>query len=329
MSRKAIVIGIDYYQNFDSLHSCELDAQGMSEVLSFDGNRKKDRNFQVDTYVANSPETALNKKDLGQIIKEFLEEPREVSLLYFSGHGFINSLGGYLNTSENLEGEDGYSMDDLLKLVNRSKALSTIVILDCCYAGKLGDDQTSSGYSQLKEGVTILAASSRGQVSRAKKGQRSIFTDLVIDAMNGSASNILGEITPGSLYAHIDKSLGKNVQRPIFKTNVRRFTVLRKVASQITKEQLRKLPILFKDSNTHFKLDPSFEPDIANVPGFEDWTPDKENVRTFKLLQKFNRIDLVVPSGAKHMFFAAINKKKCKLTPLGKFYRHLASKNMI
>ena len=32
--------------------------------------------------------------------------------------------------------------------------------------------------------------------------------NLFVDALNGSAADILGQITPGSVYAHIDQSLG-------------------------------------------------------------------------------------------------------------------------
>ena len=56
--------------------------------------------------------------------------------------------------------------------------------------------------------------------------------------MNGSASNLVGDITPGSIYAHIDQSLGPWEQRPIFKTNVRNFTTLRKVQPPISLSDL-------------------------------------------------------------------------------------------
>ena len=47
-----------------------------------------------------------------------------------------------------------------------------------------------------------------------------VFTNLLVDALYGAASNLIGDVTPGSVYAHIDQSLGAWEQRPIFKTNV-------------------------------------------------------------------------------------------------------------
>jgi len=41
-----------------------------------------------------------------------------------------------------------------------------------------------------------------------------------VDALGGAAANLVGDVTPGSVYAHIDQSLGPWAQRPVFKTNV-------------------------------------------------------------------------------------------------------------
>lgn len=50
-----------------------------------------------------------------------------------------------------------------------------------------------------------------------------VFTDLLLQALQGGAANITGQITPGSVYAYIDQALGEWKQKPIFKTNIKRF----------------------------------------------------------------------------------------------------------
>lgn len=42
----------------------------------------------------------------------------------------------------------------------------------------------------------------------------------------------LGDVTPGSIYAYIDRSLGGWEQRPVFKANIKRFVSLRKNSRQ-------------------------------------------------------------------------------------------------
>ena len=49
----------------------------------------------------------------------------------------------------------------------------------------------------------------------------------------------------------------------------------------------------------------------------------------FAILQKYNRLNLLVPVNAKHMWNAAMESKSCKLTALGEHYRKLVSKNRI
>ena len=56
---------------------------------------------------------------------------------------------------------------------------------------------------------------------------------------------------------------------------------------------------------------------------FHDW------FSKFKLLQKYNRINLVVPVDAEHMYFAAMESKSCKLTILGEHYWNLIAKDRI
>lgn len=107
--------------------------------------------------------------------------------------------------------------------------------------------------------------------------------------------------------------MGEKGQRPIFMTSVRRYTNLRKVHSQIRLSQIKEITKLFSDGpNLEFNLDPSYEP--------ESKKPNPENVKKFEVLQKLNRVNLVVPVDAPHMFHAAMESKSCKLTAQGKSY---------
>ena len=57
--------------------------------------------------------------------------------------------------------------------------------------------------------------------------------------------------------------------------------------------------------------------------------PDPENTRKFAILQKLNRVNLVVPVDAPHMWHAAMEEKTCKLTVLGEHYRRLIKRGRI
>ena len=111
----------------------------------------------------------------------------------------------------------------------------------------------------------------------------------------------------------------------MYKANVRSFISLRQVAPRISDAVLRRLPEYFPSAAHIFPLDPSYEPDRQNIPEHLRGLPaDPEHERVFKDLQLCNRHGLVVPVGAEHMYYAAINSTGCRLTASGAHYRKLA-----
>lgn len=317
--RKALIVGIDYYDKVSPLYGCVNDAHSVNAILSRHSNGTP--NFGVKLCTATGDKTAITRKELKNLTEELFKEDSDIALFYFSGHGYVEGNEGYIITSECENGDDGFRMGDLLYMANNSKAKNKIIILDCCHAGVAGNvDVVNPEASILCEGVTILAASSKDQYAMEEDGT-GVFTNLLIDALSGSAANLVGSITPGSVYAHIDQSLGPWEQRPIFKTNVKRFITLREVQASIQLDEIREIIKLFKDRGDAFNLDPSFEPTEASYV--------EDNGDKFKLLQKYNHVNLVAPVGEEHMYYAAINSKSCKLTVLGVHYWNLVKNGRI
>ncbi|WP_249308275.1 hypothetical protein [Lederbergia citrea] len=184
--------------------------------------------------------------------------------------------------------------------------------------------------AQIGEGVSILTASRDFQVSLEIEGQ-GVFTNLLLDALRGGASDLRGYITPGSVYAYIDQALGSWDQRPVFKTNISKFTSLKTVQPQIPITTIRNLVNYFPSPEEEFQLNPSFED--TNSPNIEHKVVEpyasEDNVATFKELQKLESIGLVVPTDEDHMYFAAMNSKSCKLTALGYHYWRLVKDRRI
>jgi len=306
--RKALIVGVNYYEKINHLNGCVPDAYSVNSVLS--DNSDGTKNFDTKLVVSFDTSSSLMRSDLKNMIKELFQDDNEVSLFYFSGHGYMENTGGYLITSDCATGDDGLSMTELLKIVNDSKVRNKIIILDTCHSGAMGNIDVDTNVAVINEGVTILTASQKNEYS-IDEGDGSLFTKLLVDALSGTASSLLGDVSPGSVYAHIDQSLGAWEQRPIFKTNVKNFISLRQTQPSISLPDLKKIVDLFDDSFEH-KLNPSYEPESKN--------PIKENTEKFAILQKYNRINLVVPVDAPHIYHAAIESKSCKLTVLGEFY---------
>lgn len=162
------------------------------------------------------------------------------------------------------------------------------------------------------------------------EGGAGVFTNLFVDALNGAAANLVGDVTPGSIYAHIDQSLGPWAQRPVFKTNVKTFVSLRKATPPISLPDLQALATHFPRAGYHFELDPSYEPERfeeqrhPNMP-----PPEPEKTAVFAVLQRYVKVNLVRPVGATHMWHAAMQSKSCELTALGEHYRRLIAGGLL
>ncbi|WP_046293845.1 caspase family protein, partial [Pandoraea oxalativorans] len=272
-------------------------------------------------FTGTGPSDVVERGFLKDRVKELFSAQSDIALFYFAGHGHIEATGGYLLASDARRGDEGLSLSDVLIMANESRARNRIIILDSCHSGIAGTPPVAGNHASLSEGLSILTASSADQYATEVNG-RGVFTTLLVDALHGGAANLTGDITPGSIYAHVDQSLGAWEQRPIFKTNVRQFVSLRKVSPPIALEELRRIAEFFPQSGHEFALDPTYEPELkGRDPGMPE--PIPEHTREFAVLQRYNRLNLVVPVDAPHMWHAAMQSKACKLTALGEHYRRL------
>jgi hypothetical protein len=316
--RKALVIGIDHYDHIPSLFGCVNDAYAVKSVL--ERNSDGTVNFAVKHIIGNASSKEATRATLKRDVIELFNGDSEIALLFFAGHGHIEATGGYLCGSDCQTGDDGISLNEIVLLANKSDAKNKIIVLDSCHSGIAGSAPLLNGVAELTEGLTILTASTASQYAQEINGS-GVFTTLFVDALNGAAGNLLGSVTPGSVYAHIDQSLGPWDQRPMFKTNVKSFVSLRTVQSPVSPAELRQLVEFFPAGGAEYPLNPSYEP--------ESGASDSGNTEIFSILQKFNRVNLVAPVGAPHMYHAAMENKSCKLTALGEHYRRLVERKLI
>jgi uncharacterized caspase-like protein len=125
--KKALAIGIDNYPA-SPLHRCVNDASAFATLIEKNGDGSPNFSVRLETNISN-------KAKLKSLIAELFEGDNDVALLYFSGHGFVNALGGYIVTPDFQKYDEGVSMDEILVIANKSKAKDKIIILDCCHSG--------------------------------------------------------------------------------------------------------------------------------------------------------------------------------------------------
>src|SRR4051812_15009806 len=119
-------------------------------------------------------------------------------------------------------------MADVLKMASASTADEVVVLLDCCQPGHLGSiPAIRNDGILLREGAWIITASRGGQPSVEVAGG-GLFTSLVVDALEGGAADLLGDVTITAIYAKVEAALGAWDQRPLLKSHVSKVIAIRR-----------------------------------------------------------------------------------------------------
>lgn len=318
--KKALLIGIDDYQSAP-LSGCVNDAILVSSELDRHGTGSV--NFSPMTITSNDGPvtTSMLRKGIKQL---FNSGPASIALFYFAGHGAVINDRVYLCTMDGVEHAPGMPLEELIAAANNASDSihNRIVLLDCCFSGDAGNlVSLDKEIALLGKGVTIMTAC-RSTEAAAELGDHGLFTYLMLDALRGGAADILGRITPAAIYSHIDQSLGDWDQRPLYKSHVDSFLVLKEMPPKVSIETLQRLPYFFPDISSEYLLSPEHE---HTNPDGSIRTGGDQNLRSeFRELQNCNRVGLVEPVGEQDMYWAAMNSAGCRLTALGAHYHRLA-----
>ena len=320
--RRALIVGIDHYP-VGRLTSCVNDANAVKQYL--DKNEDGTPNFDCQLMISHADyqkkeSLEITRYRLKRKIHQLFSNEAQVALLYFSGHGGQNDFGGYLITQDAVQFDEGVSINEILLMANRSKVKEIIIILDCCYSGSFGNDPMAEGkLTMLREGVSILTSSSDYQTSKGRNG-RGVFTELICEALEGEAADILGRVDVASIYQYADQVLDSWEQRPVFKTHATTMVSVRNCQPRVHLEILRKLADYFSGEDDKLKLSEE------HLIGDEPSVPAKE--LEFSHLQMYLSAGLITLSDedyqGRQMSEAAQEGKECELTKLGEYYWKLA-----
>jgi hypothetical protein len=302
---RALLIGIDDYDNYSKLDGCVADVRALEPLLARHDDKKK--NFACVAY-----RNDVSRRQLKNGVKELLAPGADVALFYFAGHGASQESDVILVTKEGDRSEPGLALSEILAEVVRSKVREVIIILDCCFSGGAGGlPQLGGDVAAIRSGLSLLTAS-RSDQTAAERDSRGLFSTYLCGALQGGAADVLGKVTVAGVYAYVTECLGSWAQRPMLKANVDRLHVLRNCTPAVSEDKLRRLHALFPRADDPLPLDPSYEPTVE--------PHDEEHEADFAILQSARAAKLVEPVGAEHMYYAAMNSKACRLTPLGRLY---------
>ncbi len=325
-TRRALIVGINHYQNFGDLRCAVDDAKAIAEILS--KNEDETPNYTTKLIVSGPGQPIVSRAALREKWIELFENFDGDILFYFSGHGADTPWGGCLVTEDGTEQELGVSMEDLLLLSNRSRSKDVVLILDCCHSGDVGNPPILQGLpsslSLLREGVTVLAASRANEVAYEVNGH-GMFTEAILEGLAGGAADHLGNVNPASLYLFVERLFDAWAQRPIYKSHTGTVSTLRCCIPPVSRDVLRLLTEYFPMPESSIQLDPEYETEPTAVT-----TPERalkvRNSRHFKTLRDARLLESV---SGEDFYWVAMNSGEIRLTRLGKYYRRLVSQGQI
>ncbi len=247
--RIALVVGVNgpAVPGRDSLKYAEQDAIEMAQVL-------QDCGYELfrSPLVGEQATTETVQRALLDLVKVLTDG--DLVVFFFSGHGEPMIVTGGVDdiyfVTHNFDVSDiefyeqtHLSMRILRKvLYEHKKAVDVLIILECCYAGNIGDlspdlyldelrqriayffdaPPATSGASQRGLRLT-LAATNAGEIAHERDGH-GLMTGLLLPALQGERlkafdineiDNTIGNITFESLFSYVSSNMPKK-QKPIY-----------------------------------------------------------------------------------------------------------------
>lgn len=370
--RRALIVGIDHYDKVPPLNGCVADAREMARVLATHApgaNGGPTDNFECRLLVSARGGEPISSNRLKKEWLDIFEDPGAPGkkfegdvVFYFSGHGAVNEYGGHLVTQE-ADADDpdlGFEMEHLVLLANRHSAANSVtIIIDACHSGVVGNPPDQDGLVKIKRGISILSASLPDEYAMEVDG-RGVFTRLVVSALEGGGGDVLGNVSPASIFAYAQAALAPQEQRPMYKTHASDWEVIRRVAPVVSLAELRQLPEFFPAEDSQFQMDPEYEhTELENFDKGESSKiqPDgysedggrtvpqltrerrakiEKKIAIFKLFKRYQVVGLLEPvkelmrkGNENDLYWAALDSKPVRLTRLGQYYRQLGARGLI
>lgn len=326
-NRRALVVGINNYPRAP-LYGCVPDAREVGQRL--EKNDDGSPNFSVVSLTSDHGDEPVARPDLRELMLDLFQNASGKDLLfYFSGHGREDARGAELVTSD----LDGVPVSELMTLANNSAARTVTIILDCCFSGDTGNTpglqaaQVAPDFRKaiavVADGVTVLAASKATEVSM-ESGGHGAFTRLLLDGLDGAATDHLGSITALSLYAHASRAFDAWEQTPVFKAHLTDAVVLRVGPQWISPEDARRLPEHFDTATSRITLTDAHEGEGRPLSG-----PGTSEQQQLDYLKRLRNVGLATTENDEDFYFATLSHHDVFLTPAGRMLWGLAKKGSL
>ena len=241
----------------------------------------------------------------------------------------------HLVTQDGTSNSLGVSINDLVTLANGAPARSVTLIFDCCFSGDAGNlpglqaaavaEPFRLGTAVLRENLTVMAASRSTETSAERSGHGA-FTRVLLDGLEGGATDHLGKVTTLGLYGYISPAFDAWQQRPVLKAHVTEPLVLRVGPPWLEAELLRDLPEHFSSADARVRLSPAHEGEGRPLGPGDPGTVEQQQ---FDYLSRLRNANLVTTDDGRAHYWVALESGEVYLTKLGQYFWSLASRGVL
>ncbi len=322
MPGRALIVGINTYNHARNLKRCVADAEAITKLLerNHDGKPNYDCRTLLDVMEDGTP---ITRSSLRKACYANFSDFKDEVLFYFSGHGALTPFGGHLCAYDSEKDDYGIPMQEIVQMCLDSRARDILLILDCCHSGDIASPSFFNAgqkdpLSLLREDMTVIA-SSRDSEASLEGSDHGVFTQAVIDSLEGGAADHMGWITAPSIYAYVERRFGQHMQRPIYKSHATRVVVVRECAPLINRLKLHQLTGLFPTFDYKYQLDPEHEPEDQN--GNIQEPVNKDKIEIAQLFKDYRDTGLLKPSiHGEQLYWTARHSHTVELTIRGREY---------
>lgn len=208
---RAVLIGVSCYKDTN-----------VSNVPSAAKSLQKLRALLIDPDLCGWPEDRVTVIEnpptasrLAQQLRKLAEETTATLLVYFVGHGALSDRGELCLVVGETEIADpdpdltGLEFRHVRDAVLRSPAKSKIVILDCCYSGKVipdlsVDDTRFANFTEISGAYTLTALDRQARTPPAEEIERcTLFTEALIDIVRKGLPSAPEFLTFSAIYQEL------------------------------------------------------------------------------------------------------------------------------
>ena len=241
MSRDALVVGINYYEDKTlQLTAPVEDAKAIAQRLQQDGN------FKVRTLLAtaNNSRIFLTQLEdaLVQLFQPDSQQIPDTALFYFSGHGLQKKKAfseGFLASSDVYPdaGLYGLPLQWLRRLLSESQIKQQIIWLDCCHSGELlVAEANPKDQGQARDRCFIAASRQFESAYEGLNTPYSAMTKVLLEGLD--PTHYLDQrVTNDTLTTYIRNHFKGSSQRVIFHNSGDVIELIRCQTTPVTKPQ--------------------------------------------------------------------------------------------